>query len=154
MRRIGELDRETAGILAEEILATLEDRERTSEQNAEIQMEAVSGQRMTEAENAQQERKKEATQEKKIPKSEAEGVILPQSPQEGDGTSAWCFLEEGKTTGNANEEVWRGTEAQTDLPQFQADRRTEDRRVRRDAEALSRFLCRESRRYDTGFTRY
>lgn len=40
------------------------------------------------------------------------------------------------------------------IPTRRADRRVEDRSVRRDAEAISAFLRRDSRRYDAGFVHY
>ncbi len=51
--------------------------------------------------------------------------------------------------------MWEAeAEGESGVPTRRADRRTEDRSVRQDAEAISAFLRRDSRRYDAGFVHY
>lgn len=157
MRRIRELDRETAGALAEEILAALEDRETAPERDAETGEAVFSKERTVKAEAEDSRRKKQmgkAARAERLSLRAEEEALWPQLLQKESGAPAERIFGEQRKADDAGEEIWQRTEVQTSLLPQQADRRTEDRSVRRDAEALSRFLCRESRRYDTGFTRY
>ncbi len=157
MRRIRELDRETAGALAEEILAVLEERETAPERDAEPGEAAFSKEKTAKSGAEDSRRKKQAGKAARAeglsPRAEKE-ALWPQLLQEESGAPAARLFGEQRKADGASEAAWQGTEAQMSLLRQQADRRMEDRSVRQDAEALSRFLCRESRRYDTGFTRY